>query len=128
MKKENYNLLEEKDLVTYLITKNTSLVNIFNLNLIFQLNFCNNLYQNIYKTSTYLIDKHNLNTLKEINEPMIPEEPKLLTQISLINKEISIKYSNLINNYNEVIVQPFNQFTTNYEKFFSEYNIEFGNI
>ena len=35
MKKENYNLLEEKDLVTYLITKNTSLVNIFNLNLIF---------------------------------------------------------------------------------------------
>ena len=59
---------------------------------------------------------------------MIPEEPKLLTQISLINKEISIKYSNLINNYNEVIVQPFNQFTTNYEKFYSEYNIEFGNI
>ena len=52
---------------------------------------------------------------------MIPEEPKLLTQISLINKEISIKYSNLINNYNEVIVQPFNQFTTNYEKFYSEY-------
>ena len=59
---------------------------------------------------------------------MIPEEPKLLTQISLINKEISIKYSNLINNYNEVIVQPFNQFTTNYEKFYSEYNIEFDNI
>jgi hypothetical protein len=71
---------------------------------------------------------HNINILKEINEPRIPEEPKLVKEISLVNKNISEKYTNLVNKYNEIIVQPFNQFTTSYEKFYSEYDLEFGNI
>ena len=71
---------------------------------------------------------HNINILKEINEPRLPEEPKLVKEISLVNKGISEKYTNLVNKYNEIIVQPFNQFTTSYEKFYSEYDLEFGNI
>ena len=71
---------------------------------------------------------HNINILKEINEPRLPEEPKLVKEISLVNKNISEKYTNLVNKYNEIIVQPFNQFTTSYEKFYSEYDLEFGNI
>ena len=60
-----------------------------------------------------------------MDEPKIPEEPKLLNEISVINNELSIKYSNLVNKYNEIIVQPFNQFTSCYEKFYSEYSIDF---
>ena len=75
-----------------------------------------------------MIEKHNQNKIKEINEPKIPEEPKILNEISNINKEISIKYGNLVNKYNEIIVKPFFQFTSCYQKFYSEYNTEFGNI
>ena len=75
-----------------------------------------------------LIEKHNQNILNEIKDPKISEQPKLLYEISSINKEIGSKYENLINKYNEIIVEPFSLFTSSYEKFYSEFNIEFGNI
>ena len=75
-----------------------------------------------------LIEKHNQNILNEIKDPKIYEQPKLLYEISSINKEIGGKYENLINKYNEIIVEPFSLFTSSYEKFYSEFNIEFGNI
>ena len=62
----------------------------------------------MYNTSISLIDKHHQNILNSIDEPKIPEEPKLLKEISIINKELSIKYSNLVNKFNEIIVQAFN--------------------
>ena len=65
---------------------------------------------------------------KSSEEVKQSEEALLLKQISLINKEIGGKYENLINKYNEIIVQPFNTFTSSYEKFYSEYNNQFGNI
>ena len=35
---------------------------------------------------------------------------------------------NLINKYDEIIVQPFSSFTSSYQKFYSEYTLEFDNI
>ena len=66
--------------------------------------------------------------MKQINNPKILEEPILLNEISNINKEISIKYENLVNKYNEIIVKPFGQFTSCFQKFYSEYSTEFDNI
>ena len=66
--------------------------------------------------------------MKEIKEPKISEQPKLLNEISLINKDIGEKYENLIHKYNSIIAQPFSIFTSSYQNFYSEFNTEFGNI
>ena len=46
----------------------------------------------------------------------------------MIKKEISDKYTNLINKYYDVIVHPFNIFTSDYKKFYSNFTTEFSNI
>ena len=56
------------------------------------------------------------------------EEDKILSNITIINKEISSKFINLINKYHEIIVQPFNAFTLDYKNFYSNFQTEFSNI
>ena len=77
------------------------------------------MYQNLFKSSTSFIQKHNKNILKEIEYPKNVEQPQLLNKISNINKEITGKYENLIYNYEEIIVQPFNIFASSYQTNFN---------
>ena len=62
------------------------------------------------------------------NDSEISEEEKILHNISLINKEISLRYETLITKFHEIVVQPFNTFTLDYKKFYSNFKLEFSNI
>ena len=93
------------------------------------MNFFNNIFQSAFKSSKDLLENQKNNILfKNNNDAEIKEEEKLLQNISLVNKEITLKYKNLISKFHEILVQPFNTFTSDYKKFYSNFKIEFSNI
>ena len=94
-----------------------------------QLNFFNNFFQTSFKTSKYLIENQKKNILYKPKDDTKPiEEEKILLNIQNVNKEISDKYANLINKYYEIVIHPFNVFTSDFQKFYSKYKEEFSNI
>ena len=75
-------------------------------------------FQSSFKSSIDLIENQKNNTLLQNEDDSKIKEENILSALSIINKEISFKYRNLINKYHEIIVKPFNTFTTDYKKFY----------
>ena len=93
------------------------------------MNFCNNLFKTSSKNSSDFLEIQKINILLESDKKIKElEDDKILKTISNINEQIKIKYGNIINKYNEIIVQPFNTFTSDYKKFYSNFKTEFSNI
>ena len=91
--------------------------------------FFNNFFQNSFDCSNNLLEKQKKNIIPQnINDLENLEGEKIFNNISLLNEEISKKYANLINKYNEILVKPFNSFTSDYKKFYSQFKLEFSNI
>ena len=85
-------------------------------------------FQSSFNSSINFIESQKNNTLLQNEEDSKIKEENILSNLSIINKEISFKYRNLINKYHEIIVKPFNTFTADYKKFYSNFKIEFSNI
>ena len=111
--KKFFNLEEENQIISNLTTKNISIVNnIFN-DLNPQLNFFIYFFQISFKTSQILLENQKKNILfqQDDNHKELENEA-ILNNLNLINKEINDQYRNLTNKYYEIIVRPFNIFTT----------------
>ena len=93
------------------------------------MNFFNNCFQFSLDCSNKFIENQKKNIiLQNKNDFEILEGEKIISNISLINKQFSMKYANLINKYNDILVKPFNLFTSDYKKFYSQFKLEFSNI
>ena len=118
--KKYFNLEEENQIISNITSKNMSVVIYYFLMISIQLNFFNNFFQTSFKTSKYLIENQKKNILYQPKDDTKPiEEEKILLNIQNVNKEISDKYANLINKYYEIVIHPFNVFTSELLIFFS---------